>query len=396
MRVLLALTALPRSVATTPPPLFAWLATCGTEESIPIELRASCCGDGIGAFLTRPMQAGEVVFAIPASSFISLSTALNHPTLGAVFQQLWDSSSDGGVALLAGLVAHLQLNGGEPHAYLSMLPSSLATQNSVLWWTDDEVALLAGTSAHDEAISLRAEADEAIDLLKNTALSADVALHGEAAVADAMRAALVGVLSRAYAVLGEGGRPCKTLVPLLDAINHHSAAPTIDYLFTGAPGDEGGGAGAGLLIARSLCDQPAGAELLVSYGEQPDLLFGLHYGFVPPPDYEARTLAEEVEAVRDELLAEAAAAVRESPLGTSEGRGANADALRAAAFMRLEAIKRGAERARDTAGGRSVRACSASLALALRQSEKRVLQHGALMAARRLGREGRFLFVDLY
>ena len=50
VRMLLALTALPRSVATTPHPLFAWLATCGTEESIPIELWASCCGDGIGGY----------------------------------------------------------------------------------------------------------------------------------------------------------------------------------------------------------------------------------------------------------------------------------------------------------------------------------------------------------
>ena len=40
-----------------------------------------------------------------------------------------------------------------------MLPTGLADQNHVLWWSDDEIELLAGTSAHDEACGLRAEAD---------------------------------------------------------------------------------------------------------------------------------------------------------------------------------------------------------------------------------------------
>ena len=136
-------------------PLLAWLGGWPDPgaQTVPIELRASRCGDGIGAFLTRPVQAGEVLFAIPAEAFISLSTALGHPALGPALQEIWEASSDGGVAMLAGLIAHLQLNSEEPHPYLRMLPTCRDEQNHVLWWSDDEVSLLAGTSAHDEVLS---------------------------------------------------------------------------------------------------------------------------------------------------------------------------------------------------------------------------------------------------
>ena len=321
-----------------------------------IELRASNAGDGIGAYLTQPVQAGDVLFAIPSEAFISLGTALRHPQLGSAFQQLWEESSDGGVAVLAGLIAHHQLNGEEPHPYLGMLPTGLDEQNHVLWWADDEIALLAGTSAYDEAVSLRAEAAAVCDQLLATALAADAAQHGNAAVRDAVRDALVSVLSRSYGVLSDSGRECKALVPLLDALNHRGSAPTVGYSFTGAAGDEGGCGGEGgrdgLLIARSLCDLSTGEELLVSYGDQADLAFGLHYGFVPPTD-EARTPAE-LSTVRDEL-------------------GAHDGAVSEVARAQLEALERGEERARR-ASGRSIRPCCASLAQDLRRSERRVLQ----------------------
>ena len=67
-----------------------------------------------------------------------------------------------------------------------MLPSR--DGHSYIWWSDDELALLAGTSAHGEALSL----------------IADVEAHGEDAVIAAVRAAIVTVLSRSYS--GRGGR----------------------------------------------------------------------------------------------------------------------------------------------------------------------------------------------
>lgn len=350
------------SVAADPDQLLAWVSTLPGAQAGPIEIRKSRCGDGLGAFLTRAVQEDDVVFTVPTSAFLSLGTALRHPEIGLALRQLWECSSDGGVALLAALTAHLQLNSEEPDAYLRMLPTCLREQNHVLWWSDEEVALLAGTCAYDEAVSLRAEADAACSALLAGALAADVSRHGEVAVAAAVRAALVSVLSRSYGVLSDEGRGCKALVPVLDVLNHNGDAPTVGYSFSGVAGDEGSGGSEGLLVARSLCAQAAGDELLVSYGEQPDLIFGLHFGFVPAQE-EARTLAE-LEAVRDELRAGAGL----------DARCEHADAVSIAARARLDVLERGEETSRGARALPSVRSCCKTLAQTLRQSERRVLQ----------------------
>jgi len=334
----------------------------------PIELRASRCGDGIGAYLTQPVQAGDVLFEVPTASFLSLSTALSHPRVGAALKQLWESSDDCGVATLAGLLAHMQMNSDDEAArplssYLRMLPASAADQDHVLWWSDAELALLSGTSAYDEAVSLRKEADAACHTLLTGALAVDVARHGKVAVAECVRGALVSVMSRGYGVMSSDGLRCKVLVPLLDALNHDES-PTVIYEFTGEAGQEGG-SGGGRLVARSMCAQDAGEELRVSYGDHPDVLFALHYGFVPPPS-EARICAE-VDAVRAELL-----------MATSGVDDIADEALRIAnaARSQLDTLERsGAPMvAQAHAPGRGVRPCCVALARALRQSEAQTLE----------------------
>ena len=62
-----------------------------------------------------------------------------------------------------------------------------------------------------------------------------------------------------------------------------AAQPDRVLLLTGVQGKRSSrgpslSSGEGLLVARSLCAQAAGDELLVSYGELPDVTFGL----VPP------------------------------------------------------------------------------------------------------------------
>ena len=258
--------------------LQAWLGELPAFQLGPIELRASLCGDGLGAYLTRAVEAQEVLFVVPAPAFVSISTALSHKSVGDALAQLWERCDDGGAAVLAGYVAHMLLN-GRPGPYLGVLPRTADEQDHVLWWSEEELALLAGTSAFEEAAGLRSEAEVASQTLCAGALAADVAAHGEAAVRDAVRAALVSVLSRAYGVRGADGRHAKALVPMLDMLNH-DVTPTVSYEFTGAAGDEAGASDA-LLVARSLCALGAGEELRVSYGQQSDMVFSLHYGCAP-------------------------------------------------------------------------------------------------------------------
>ena len=67
--------------------------------------------------------------------------------------------------------------------------------------------------------------------------------------------------------------PCvaQVLIPLLDAIQHGPDS-TVAYSY-----EEDGA----VLVARACGSHPAETELVISYGEHPDFIFGLHYGFVP-------------------------------------------------------------------------------------------------------------------
>jgi hypothetical protein len=97
-------------------------------------------------------------------------------------------------------------------------------------------------------------------------------------VAEAVLAGFVAVLSRAYGVYGNDGNEFKTLIPLLDALNHDSISPNVGYSFDGVASDA---AFNGQLVARAIGDVKSGEELCISYGEHPRHVFGLYWGFVP-------------------------------------------------------------------------------------------------------------------
>ena len=100
-RLLLPLLLAPTAAANSAA-LFGWLDAHGARFG-PVELRSSCCGDGIGGFLT---DTGDLLFAVPSSAFLTPGTALAHPRIGAALQRLGDRTRAGGcdVALLAGLL----------------------------------------------------------------------------------------------------------------------------------------------------------------------------------------------------------------------------------------------------------------------------------------------------
>ena len=324
-------------------PLLTWLAGHAGAQTGPVELRSSKSGDGFGVHLSHDVAAGETLFVVPATAFVGIDDALSHPLIGEALSGMCDSDDSGGVPILAGLIAYLRLN-GESSPYLKMLPVRAdERQQHVLWWTEAEVSLLVGTSAHSEALSLRAEAEAISHALLTTALARDVARHGEDAVRDAVYAALVCVLSRGYGMQSADGRPCKTLVPLLDAINHDGHAPTVTYAFSGGGGD--GGGGDGLLIARSACDQQAGAELLVSYGAQSDLVYAMHYGFVPSHRDHASACSTTLLQLQPALIAMAKARAEATARGGEARREAGDGSVTAGSVTASESL--GAAAVRD-------------------------------------------------
>jgi hypothetical protein len=292
-----------------------------------MELRKSKCGDGLGAYLTAPVQDGEVVFCVPSEAFYSASSALSHPLLGSKFQQLWEDTEledPKGTSVLAAFIAHLKLNKDEtstpPSSYLHMLPSRTHEDPHALWWSETELDLISAASWFEEWVELRADVDEMSAALCAGVLSGDVAKHGNETVKVAVRAAFVAVLSRAYGVHSSDGREYKTLVPLLDALNH-AENPNMKYHFEGTANGSGMN---GVLVATAIRSLNKGEELTITYGDHPKHVFGLYWGFVPLSK-ESRLSAEEPsgfsESVRPCCVSMARALLASIPEETDE-RGA--------------------------------------------------------------------------
>lgn len=311
-------------------PLLVWLDSSTTETQPDLlELRASQCGDGIGAFLTKPVNAGDIVLAVPSTAFLSVGNALQR---GPGFRQLWENTSEDdpkGTTVLAAYVAHLLLGlqkkkknennknratsikndsssqekvadcsdeqqygeiCGSHDVYLNMLPQQGPGEKHALWWTDAEVELIRDTgSAYEEWIEMRADVDEMIATIMDSGiLLEDVSQYGNAKVTEALRAGFVAVLSRAYGVFSSsnatttdaavGRQEFKALVPLLDALNH-ATVPNVQYAYEGLATDEAGLSG--LLVGRALGPLQKGDELTITYGSHPDYIFGLYFGFIP-------------------------------------------------------------------------------------------------------------------
>ena len=269
----------------------------------PVAIRQSALGFGFGCYTTREIEADELLFIVPARLQISAPTALLDTVCGAGFDD------ERPVAAIAGFMAMSVLCRSLEHLpYLSTLAAS-PDETHVLWWTSTEMALLLGTSAHEEATELRAEADEAVAAtLSNEPLRDAVALAlqdetdqragadaGEVdkRLSEAVRAAYSCILSRAFGVHDlRFGPNNREMVPILDMLQHgggkHSVTysdEVIDEVFDAATEAE-----CNKILATpnhpSLCCEVRanrrlrkGSELTTDYGAHPDFVFGSHYSF---------------------------------------------------------------------------------------------------------------------
>ena len=118
---------------------------------------------GCGLFASKPAKAGEVLFVVPSSKCIALSSATSDKDFGRVFEQLANDGGPGGSkTALAGFLAwQLLLNKHSDHPskwgpYLNLLPWQTEKQNNFLWWSDEEIEdHLFDSNSCDEIISFR-------------------------------------------------------------------------------------------------------------------------------------------------------------------------------------------------------------------------------------------------
>ena len=299
--------------------LLEWLrAQEGAEIHPAVELRPSTLGDGYGAFVGSAVQGGDLLFAIPRSACVTLEDGIEDPVCGPTYRKLIEKAGPGGnTVVMAGFLATERLRSLEhdrqkrekgqiscPDSlfgpYLDTLPWEQGTNNQehILFWEKDDVdALLKGTMAYDEAISLRAEVDLATTVLDGIVGKTIRTFRGEGpddsgfkwpwqvtlesttppgpvqGLPKAVTGAFVSLLTRSFQ---DGDEDGEKLVPLLDLLQH-SDEPNVSHVMRSEDGR------VEVRARRSL--QP-NEELLNQYRSEleesmPYHRFFTRFGFVP-------------------------------------------------------------------------------------------------------------------
>eukprot|EP00977_Amphora_coffeiformis_P013286 scaffold3421_cov181-Amphora_coffeaeformis.AAC.26 len=252
--------------------LLDWVkAQDGAEIHPAVELRPSTLGDGYGAFVGSAVPEGELLFAIPRSACVTLEDGTEDPACGPTYRKLIEKAGPGGnTVVLAGFLATERLrslehvkqkqeNGQATCAnslfgpYIDTLPWERGTNNQehILFWEKDDVdALLKGTMAYDEAVSLRGEVELATTVLDGIVRKTIRVFRGEATddsgfkwpwqvplepttspgpvkgLPEAVTGAFVSLLTRAFQ---DGDGDEEKLVPLLDLLQH-SDEPNVSHV----------------------------------------------------------------------------------------------------------------------------------------------------------------------
>jgi SET domain len=284
-----------------------------------IELKPSTRGGGYGTFVSKPVDAGELLLAIPRSACISLSDALNDPNCGPLFQALVEKAGPGGnTVVLAGFIAKERLLSVNPSSlegtlagsdsgssrygpYLETLPweRGVNNQEHVLYWSTEQVEqLLTGTMCYGEAVDLRREvalANKVLDTIigRRPIASQQVLfpwqrdsspprqLQPVEGLSDAVKAAFVCLLTRAFQdeyndSNNDDDDDEEKLVPLLDMLQH-SDKPNVSHVMRKDNG---------MVEVRARQSLNAKDELLNQYrSEMEDTMpyhrFFTRFGFVP-------------------------------------------------------------------------------------------------------------------
>lgn len=275
-------------------------------------LAKSSVGAGYGAFATRAVVEGEVLFELPEQkACISLFTACGDADVGESLARLTATGQGGATVALAGFIAKEWLCSGAdgPRGpYLAMLPwdaewppEGEQEQEHVLWWSEAQVDRLEGSPAYSDAVDIRDEVALAAKVLKSLlgpAVRKAYKARGEPVwavwraeedIEKAVRGAFVSILTRSFtqeeeeeggALEGEGGGEAggeKRLVPLLDMLQHGASAANVRH------GVQTDGEGARSVVVTASRAIEAGEELLNDYdgGELPAEKFLTRFGFVP-------------------------------------------------------------------------------------------------------------------
>jgi hypothetical protein len=277
--------------------LLQWLQDNGAEINDKIELRNSSQGDGFGAFVTKHVSEGELLFEIPRNLCLTIEDARDDKDCGELLSKLIDKAGPGGnTVAMAGymakeyLISLVEVDTSDDSniveqsrwgPYFQTLPwkRGINNQEHVLFWEDERVEkLLDGSLCYREATSLREEVALAIRVLGPMVSKPVRVARGEETtsgfrfpwqvkeqsnvsddrgaapdgLAEAVRGAFVCLLTRSFQ---DGDGDEEKLVPLLDMLQH-SETPNVRHAMRIADG---------AVEVRARCDIDAGSELWNQY-----------------------------------------------------------------------------------------------------------------------------------
>ena len=243
----------------------------GSELHPSLQLRPSTLGDGYGAFVSKAVEPGELLFAIPRSACVTLEDGTKDSDCGPTYRKLMEKAGPGGnTVVLAGFLATERLRSleyskqmeekGESTCanssfgpYLDTLPweRGVNNQEHILFWEKDDVDnLLSGTMGFAEATALRDEVDLACTVLDGIVGKTVRTFRGESTgdsgfkwpwevtienttpagpvkgLEQAVKGAFVSILTRAFE---DGEEDEEKLVPILDLLQH-SEEPNISHV----------------------------------------------------------------------------------------------------------------------------------------------------------------------
>ena len=292
--------------------LIEWIKSNDGIINEKIEIRPSSRGGGFGAFVTEPVEEGEVLFTVPRRACLTLEDATEDPECGETMKKLIEKAGPGAnTVVMAGYMAkeYLQLledvkNDRESNCrwgpYFNTLPWKRGDneQEHILFWSEDMIdSLLAGSVCYEEANGLTSEVDLAIKVMNGIVGKKIRAYRGEEideggfswpwetkpkaseeppeGFAEAVKGAFVSLLTRSFQD-GDGEGDEEKLVPMLDLLQH-SDSPNIRHAMRKADGTVE-------VLARCLIE--ADEELLNQYRpEEEDTMpysrFFTRFGFVP-------------------------------------------------------------------------------------------------------------------
>ncbi|CAM9830555.1 unnamed protein product, partial [Hapterophycus canaliculatus] len=234
-----------------------------------------------GVFCEENIPAESIIVSVPWEALMTIDNAVGTP-----FEGLMEAGGreDDVLCLLLLYHRHILKERSPLKRHVDALPREY---HQTIFYSDDEVELLRGTSLHALTLQWRAQADADFRELGEVQLSSPATdAEGSSTVSDALEGFLtkegylwaLGTVWSRFITVQRGGRALKAMAPVFDMFNHNPRSSTVHGFQESNQ----------CLHLVTLQEWPAGSEVKFSYGLLSNSRLLLLHGFcLPDNPYES-------------------------------------------------------------------------------------------------------------